>query len=280
MITTLEQLKRFEDLCILPSAGPGRHEPLEDNYDISNYTFTQEIDCAPGVTPVQEEDCKINNCKGIKTIRGVNKCYDINYNDIIKQFVYKYNFTELKSKSVLPTPDRGSCLFISIVESIARDNNFKLNANFNTNIKIDNATNPKVTYGFNNNYLEVEALKLRNCVVDFIVHNWDNFYSNYIIDITKEEYSSLPEINARSMRHLGTYAGEPEIIAISTLLNINIHILNISSDVKRITYNKVSPNHYLNITPELLCNQYNNTPIDVYIGYKSGNHYFALVSNL
>ena len=93
---------------------------------------------------------------------------------------------------------------------------------------------------------------------------------------TKEDYFS--ETNPRSMRNPGTYAGQPEIVAISTLLNINIHILNISNDVKRITYNKFSPNR--NLKRGSYCNQYDNNPIDVYIGYKSGNHYFALVSNL
>lgn len=260
-----------------PSSGP----PI--NEDISNYIFTQEIDCAPRITPIQEEDCKRNNCKGMKTIDGVNKCYDVNYNDIIKQFVDKYNFTELKNKSVLPTPDRGSCLFISIVESIARDNDFKLNyQNFNINTKKETATNPKVTYEFNNNYLEDEASKLRNCVVDFIVLNWGKFKD--FLNYTKEDYSFNPNIDPlssrsiRSMRNPGTYAGHPEIIAISTLLNINIHILNISEDVTRITYNKFSPNP--NLEPGSYCNQYNIVPIDVYIGYKSGNHYFALVNNL
>ena len=41
MITTLEQLKRFEDLCILPSAGPGRPRanqvPPEADFGTFNY---------------------------------------------------------------------------------------------------------------------------------------------------------------------------------------------------------------------------------------------------
>jgi len=277
MIRTLEELKRFEDSCLQPNARPAKHEPVEDNYDITNYIFTQEIDCAPAITPFNENDCIKNKCKGMKTINGTNKCYDVNYDDIIRKFVNKNNFTELKSKSVLPTPDRGSCLFISIVESIARDNNFKLNQDFDLTRNIEVATNPKVTYRFYNYYFEKEALNLRNRVVDFIVHNWDNHFSFFLDNYTKELYSSVPESNTRSMRHPGTYADQPEIIAISTLLNINIHVLNISPNVKNITYSKVSPNPNLNIIPELVCNQYNNILIDVYIGYINGNHYFSLV---
>ena len=269
MIRTLEELREFEDSCI----------KIPQNNNISNYIFTQDIDCGSGevLQPQNDADCIRAGCIGKK--QDINECYGANFDDIIRQFVDEKNFIALKNKFVLPIPDRGSCLFLSIVESIVRDNYHKLNRTFDFEKIQDLSNSPKVTYGFENNYFQNEATKLRNCVVDFVVQNWDNYFGMFIDTYTKEEYGSNPDTYARSMRHPNTYGDQPEIIAISTLLNINIHILNISHDVKSITYNKIVPNSDL-IKDSTLCNQYNNSLIDVYIVYINNNHYFALVNNI
>ena len=116
MIRTLKDLKKFECSCLLSDRSPEAITPPPGNYDITNYIFTQEIDCAPSLVQPSETACKDVGCTGMKTVSGVNKCYSINYDDIIKQFADQQNFINLRGKKILPTPDKGSCLFISIVE--------------------------------------------------------------------------------------------------------------------------------------------------------------------
>ena len=287
-INNLTQLKRFEDTCLglIQPTAPRLNNG--DNINISDFRINEEIDCAPAITPQNDNDCKDNNCKGMKNVDNINKCYSINYIDVFRQFGERY-FSDLKDKNVLPIPDRGACLFLSIIESIYRDNDFKILPGFNNNRILDTATSPKVppNYLFNNNYLEEEALKLRNCAVDFVIKNWDKiplFGISFedIVDMQKDIYSAPydpnnKELNKRSMRHPTTYADIAEIIAISTLLNININIFNVSQDNTNITYNRFEP--IPTLSNNMICTQYNRINIDIYLGYINNNHYFCFVKN-